>query len=358
MNSHGGCTTPALCCFLVVLMGCALVTPAEAEEDATRVAARALGTEGVNAYLDGDYALAHDRLESAYAVLRVPSLALWSARTLEKNGKLVEASERYLQATQLAIGSEGKRDVQVAAQKDAALERSELLARIPQLTIYLEGREPEDVELSVCGETVSSEFFGRARPTNPGQAEVIARSGSVVRRQTLDLAEGQSLEVTFQFPPRLEEPQKEARGERVASTVASAAALEVNGSRADASPSWQRPVGWVGIGVGASGIALGAVTGALALRASQEFDCEDKYCPNATDREIASYNTQRTLSSIGFVAGGVIAGAGLTLLLSASGEFSTSGKRSASGKSSAPKKGGASAAAFFTPSSLGIRGDF
>jgi hypothetical protein len=61
----------------------------------------------VNAYLDEDYQLAESRLESAYAVLRVPSLALWSARALEKNGKLIEAARRYLEATKLGYAPFG-----------------------------------------------------------------------------------------------------------------------------------------------------------------------------------------------------------------------------------------------------------
>ena len=47
------------------------------------------------------YDAASEKLERAYSVLRVPSIALWSARALEKGGKLVEASERYLEATRL-----------------------------------------------------------------------------------------------------------------------------------------------------------------------------------------------------------------------------------------------------------------
>jgi hypothetical protein len=116
--------------------------------------------------------------------------------------------------------------------------------------------------------------------------------------------------------------------------------------------AWQRPVGFVGIGVGAAGIAFGAVTGALALSASNRFDCRDGNCPDATDQEISTYNNQRTLSSIGFIAGGVIAGAGLTLLLSAPR------KQDASRKESAPRKEGATVSASFAPTSVSVWGNF
>lgn len=345
MKFLGTFTAPAIFCCSVFLVGSTWASSAAAEEDATRVAARLLGTEGVNAYLDEEYGLAHERLESAYAVLRVPSLALWSARALEKNGKLVEASERYLEATQLEIGSEGNLAVQKQAQKDAAVERAALLLRIPSVTVKLRGRDPAAVELSLGGEPILSDIVGRPRPTNPGQTEIIAKSGDVARRQLLDLSEGQSEEVLFEFPPdkgeptQVEEPFKNddpsSRDEQAGGRV-----LLGEDSTEDPSRAWQVPVGWAGIGVGAAGIVLGAVTGVLALSASKKFDCEDNYCPDATDKEISAYNTERAISSIGFVAGGVIAGAGLTLLLSA------------------PRKEGVSASAFFAPSSVGVRGNF
>jgi hypothetical protein len=65
---------------------------AQAVDDATRGAARTLGYDGVKAYNAGDYAVADQKLEKAYRVLKVPSLGLWSARTLVKLGRLVEAS--------------------------------------------------------------------------------------------------------------------------------------------------------------------------------------------------------------------------------------------------------------------------
>src|SRR6187402_1280765 len=70
-------------------------------DSATRGAARQLGYEGIQDYQREDYRAATDKLERAYKMLKAPSLALWSARALEKSGKFVEAAERYLEATRL-----------------------------------------------------------------------------------------------------------------------------------------------------------------------------------------------------------------------------------------------------------------
>ena len=62
--------------------------------DAERSVARDLGNEGIDLCEKGKYRAALQRLERAYAVLKTPTLALWLARALEKNGKLVEAAAR------------------------------------------------------------------------------------------------------------------------------------------------------------------------------------------------------------------------------------------------------------------------
>jgi hypothetical protein len=103
---------------------------AQAVDDAARGAARTLGYDGVKAYNAGDYAVADQKLEKAYRVVKVPSLGLWSARALVKLGRLVEASERYREVTQLEV-SGGEQAVQKQAQADAQSELDSLTPRIP-----------------------------------------------------------------------------------------------------------------------------------------------------------------------------------------------------------------------------------
>lgn len=84
-----------------------------------------------------------DKLERAYSLLKVPTLALWSARFMAKLGRLVDASERYLQATRLQV-SEGDTELQEQAIAAARQERAQLLPRIPKLTILLMPDLPQD----------------------------------------------------------------------------------------------------------------------------------------------------------------------------------------------------------------------
>src|SRR5882724_7468657 len=100
--------------------------------DMTRAAARALGNQGVQAYAAHDYAGALDKLDRAYHSLPVPSLGLWSARALAQTGKLVAASERYLEVARLEVKG-GDLAIQQQAKADAASDRAALMPRIPNL---------------------------------------------------------------------------------------------------------------------------------------------------------------------------------------------------------------------------------
>src|SRR5688572_30003013 len=176
--------------------------PAEpAVDSATRGTARQLGYEGIQDYQREDYRAATDKLERAYKMLKAPSLALWSARALEKSGKFVEAAERYLEATRLPDDQGGEAGVQQRSRDEARQDRELLLPRIPTLRIEIEGAAPESVTLTIRGEDVPSAVVGSARPTNPGDAVVEGRLGEQVVKQKVVLTEGEHKSVTLRFQP-------------------------------------------------------------------------------------------------------------------------------------------------------------
>ena len=71
------------------------------EDDTAVTAAREVAQQGLDDYEAGEYETAAEKLLSAYQVVKLPTVALHTARALAKVGKLVEASEVYLQATRL-----------------------------------------------------------------------------------------------------------------------------------------------------------------------------------------------------------------------------------------------------------------
>jgi Flp pilus assembly protein TadD len=74
-----------------------------AQGDRERAAARSLASEGVTAYEEGRNAVALEQFQRAYQLAPIPTIGLWLARALAKDGQLVEANERYLAAIRYEI---------------------------------------------------------------------------------------------------------------------------------------------------------------------------------------------------------------------------------------------------------------
>jgi|SRR5688572_5532319 len=293
----------------------ALAADPAAIDDETRGAARQLGTEGVHAYQAGDYDKASERLERAFSLLEAPSLGLWSARALEKKGLLVKAAERYLKTTRLPVEAGGEAAVQERAKADAAAEREALLPRIPALVIELIGGDPVGVEITANGAPIKTALIGTARPTDPGRVEIVARRGDREVRQVVQLAEGQSLTVTLNLETG------EASADSVRSQNPASEGHDAGATSAAPSPKarWQIPVGWTTLGLGAAGLATGGVAAGLAAGeyGAASMGCTNNFCPEGSNDQVADYNTLRIVSSVGFIAGGVLAAAGITLLVTA-----------------------------------------
>jgi hypothetical protein len=309
--------------------------PAMAEEDAAnRAAARKLAEDGVAALQAGDSAKAVDKLDKALRTLQVPSIALWSGRALAKSGKLVEAAERLLEATRLPVS--GETAVQEQAKAEAAKELELLRPRIPNLVIHVEGAS--DASVSLDGAEIPMALLGEDRPVNPGKHNVLARRGSEERSEAISLSEGERKEVTLRF---------DAPVPSTAPAVASAPATPMPATEA---PKRSNTLAFVALGAGAAGLVVGSVTGALALSKKSALDddhvnCQDGACTRAVEDDVNSLRTFRTVSTIGFIAGGVLAATGVVLLLT--------NKPSEHGRGA-----GHSLALSLQPSSVQLRGSF
>jgi len=333
---------------VAVALPALLAQPAHAQavDDATRAAARKLGSAGLDAFQAHDYATASDKLGKAFHVLQAPTLGLWSARALEKLGKLVEAQERYLKVTRLEIVG-GDAEVQKKARTEAATDLATLSPRVPSIVVQVEGTSPSEVSVTVDGTALSPDLVGEAWPVDPGAHHIVGAHGTERKEADVTVAEGEHPSTVLHFG--------------VGPTVAGAAAATAqslepgqptSGPREPASPatsdsnarSPQRTIAWVTLGVGAAGLAVGAVAGVLTLvdrgGLHQGSDCYETSCNSQATDKVNSYNTMRTISTIGFLAGTAVAATGVVLLLTA------------------PRAQAPSAALVIAPSSAAIRGTF
>jgi hypothetical protein len=310
--------------FFVPLLALTVMTVpaagAEELDDANKAAARSLGYEGVESYQRGDYAGASERLERAFQVMRAPSLGLWSARALEKLGRLVEASERYLDVTRLDVGG-GEAAVQKQAQAEAATEREALLPRIPSLLLKVEGAERSAVQCSVDAVSVPAALIGVGRPVNPGTHRVEVRFGAQTKTEQVTLAEGEKKEVALRFEaasqsPSPEPPAPSTMPPAERPPVATPASPASSVSR---SSSIQRTLGFVAVGVGGAALVGGGVATLLALnkRSSLSEQCPNDECLPSAHAGADSYNSLRMLSAIGVIGGVVLGSVGVVLLVTA-----------------------------------------
>lgn len=268
--------------------------PAPIDND-TRNSARKLGEEGNKLFAAGDFAGALDRYQRAEALVSVPTLGVRIARCLVKLGRLVEATEKYVQVTRATLPADALPQ-HVEAVTQAKGELAELKPRVPTVTIRIEPPEGP-VEVTIDGKPLPPALLGAGRSVDPGRHEVIAKRGSKTKTATFEVAEGKSEEVTLDVGPF------EAATAEPGSTETQDA-LRIAG------------IAMLAAG-GASLVAFG-VTGGLAL--SKESELKDSCgealeCGPALHEDADAYNQLRLGSTIALWVGVGLAAAGTVLIV-------------------------------------------
>lgn len=267
---------------------------ADANEVAARNTARKLGVEGLELFDKGDYEKALEKFNLANQLVPAPTLGVRIARCLAKLGRLVEASETYLEVTRQEL-PRGTPYVQKKAQAEAAEEREKLLPRIPTLTIEVVGPRGEDLRVLVDGDEMPAAMIGQKRPIDPGKHGISAvRPDTTVTRE-VTLAEGRTESISLELPPLPSAPPKPAAEDETFVTL-----------------------GWIGIGVGAAGVALGVGNGIAAMSKASDLEevCGgDGTCPTSEASRVDSLDFTRVVSTTGFVVGAVGLAVGIPLLL-------------------------------------------
>ncbi|HET9929968.1 MAG TPA: tetratricopeptide repeat protein [Polyangiaceae bacterium] len=319
--------------------------PALALSDSDKEAIRVLSNQAAADFDQGRYEAARDKFERAYALASVPKLAVWLARSQEKLGRWVEAYELYRQAVSLQPNELWKGTVQQNAQSDARAAIDALYARIPRLTLSVEGAPLAEVKVTIDGAEVPSGLLSVERLLNPGEHDVVARFGEQSLNEHVSLSERDVKALALRFTSTQPTP---AAAAPIAATAVSSSPLPappaivppqtqtqtqtpapgaLAGSAARRPGAGQRTVGWVSVGLGAAGIGLGAVTGVLLAGKYSDLTskCELRVCPAERKSDVESYDRLRTLSSVGFIAGGALTALGVTLLLTAPKSGGTTG---------------------------------
>ena len=184
--------------FPLALLLAASTAGAQPVDAATKSAARGVAEEALKLYDKGDYAGAYDKANRANELVHAPTMALLTGKCLEKLGRLVEASEKYLEASRAPLEA-GASAAQKSAQTEADKARAALMPRIPQVELALDPPAP-DAEVTLDGKAVPAAMVGIKRPIDPGKHSVAVSRGGAMANQDFTLKEADSVRVVLKAP--------------------------------------------------------------------------------------------------------------------------------------------------------------
>jgi hypothetical protein len=313
--------------------GIVLFAGAAAADD--RATAQRLFEEGQALFSQGELAKACAKFEGAAALVSSPGVRLNLARCWERLGRTASAWTKYDEAL---VAAERVGDAAAAAA--ARHGRASVEPRLSRMVITAADGVAPGLQILRDGEALPSSVLGSEVPVDPGVHEVVARAAGYkpwVRRVTV-VGEGSVLQVAIPVLER--EPTKRA-DENATPVVPDVPAASAAPGPASSAPSATLAAtsgadgagraftitGVAAAGVGVVGLALGAYFGFTAQSKWNQANrsggaCLDAACPGLTQ----DASNAATLSTVSFVAGGVLAAAGVTLwLLAPKGASSPSG---------------------------------
>jgi hypothetical protein len=280
-----------------------------APTDSDRTTARELAREGYDALEQKNYAVAEDRFRRADALVHAPTIVVDHARALVGMGRLVEAYERYALAIREGVASDAPASWKQAV-SDAEREIEAVKPRLAWLVINIEG--PKEPRVSVDGREVPVASLGARRATDPGKRKVrVTADGFISGGRIVMLKEGeqQAITITLDRPESVELPETAAPPDAPA------------GQTAQSSSPWP----WIAFGVGGAGLAVGGVTGVMALGVrsdlvdacgpSRKCNPRDESEQARFEDDRSEYRTLGTVAGIGFGVGLAGVATGVVLLL-------------------------------------------
>lgn len=271
----------------------------------TRTLARDLAQQGALAFEQHDYSVALDRFSRAHALFPAPSLSVMRARSLRRLGRLVEAADAYAETERTPLTPDApevfRRAVAEAKQEGLELDRS-----MPRLLLRVVSDQTDGHVVRLNGKAVPGELLDVERLIDPGNYEIVASAPGcepIVRHVRI----GESERLTVELPL--------IRGALGKAASSSQESRNQHQTGVKASVTWA----YVASGVGLASIALGTVTGVVALNRKSSLDAICRAgCPADSAAEIDSFRTNRTVSYTTFALGTAALGIGAYLLLSGS----------------------------------------
>jgi hypothetical protein len=189
--------------------------------------------------------------------------------------------------------------------------------QVPTLVLALSASAPAGMVVERDGVVLQGAALGVALPIDPGEHVVVSRAPGVPEeRITVTLAAGDSKRLELPFRPA--PPPVTAPPPAPPTTEKTSAPPEP--ATADDAGSSQRTWGYLATGLGAAGLIVGTITGALVLdrKATVTDECPTRDTCSKEGKEAAdSGQSLAAVSTIAFGIGLAGVGTGVTLILTA-----------------------------------------
>lgn len=277
-------------------------------------AARALGQEGVKLADAGNCKEAIDKLARSEKLFHAPTTLARLGECQVQVGKLVEGSESLNKVVRETLAPNAPAAF-AAAQERAKKVLAEAKPKIAKLKIAVAGPADNNYVVKLDGEVVPPANLNMNRPTNPGDHVVEASApGYKTATAKVSLTEGgnDSVALTLEVDPNAPKPEPVAPPPPAANP-SPPPPLPSPPPPAEPPPPPSRVPAYAALGVGVVGIGVGSIFGLLAIgkKGDVQDACDGTKCPNSVQDNIDSGKTFGTVSTIGFIVGGVglIAGA-------------------------------------------------
>ena len=237
--------------------------------------------------------------------------ALHLADCYAKNGQLATAWSSFKDAEEMA---RVRADERATFAHDQA---AQLEPRLSRLTINALGSLPAGLEVRVDGVVLPTALLGTATPVDPGRHVVESSAPGCKPWSSTVQVEGEAQRASVVLPT-LEKLQSSS----AVSNEGGPAMVDAGVSSPDAGGASLRTLGWVGIGAGAIGLGVGT---AFLIQKDRTVTERDNICPGYHDcsqdqaadirARTSTASGQLTISTVGFIAGGLLAAGGVVSLV-------------------------------------------
>ncbi len=318
----------SLALLAAISLGPGLAVAQDGPSAADRATARRLATEGQIALKKGDFDTAADRFERANDLLSAPTFLVRLARARVGQGRLVEAHEIYRKVIREGVAPDAP-DAFRRALSEAKVEVKAVEPRLAWVSVNVVGANPDVVEVRLNNAVIPRSALGAQRPVDPGTLQVRATAeGYRTAEAEVQLAEGEHL-------PQIELKMIALPRQQAAIALNDSGGPVMTEDGGEPAFISQNTLGYLTLGLGGVGLAVGGVTGLLAINARQDLldlcpDRDGNYClvvddPSFSKRAEAKQDKRdldlfASTATISFIAGGALAATGLILLLTAPDE--------------------------------------